>query len=200
MIFTLTAQARNTKKKSDLTRLRAQGVIPAVLYGPDMETTSISVNQAEFTKCYKKSFEELSFYELELNGKKFHTILKDKLIHPVSRDFLHLDFLVVPATAQMEFDVPITFEGEPAGTKEGGFADIVQRSIKLVCQANKIPSLTLDVSHLHVGDSLRVGDLPKGDWTYKDHDEVTLIVIHAKRTEAATEAEASAAETETTSE
>lgn len=185
MIFTLSAQARKTVRKSDLTKLRAQGMIPAVLYGPNTDAISISINDAEFTKCYKKSFAELSFYELELDGKKYHTILKDKLIHPVSRGFLHLDFLEVPATAHMEFEIPIHFVGEAIGTKEGGFADIVQRSVKLVCQADKLPQgLELDISNLHVGDSLRVGDLLKGEWTFKDHDDVTLVVIHPKRTDA----------------
>jgi len=189
MIFTLEAQTRKTVRKSDLTKLRAQGMIPAVLYGPELDAMSISIDKAEFTRCYKKSFNELAFYEIELGGKKYHTILKDKLIHPVGRHILHIDFMMVPATAQMEFEVPIRFIGEAIGTHEGGFVDIVQRSVKLVCQANKVPEgLDLDISNLHVGDSLHVDALPKGEWTVKDHDEVTLVVVHAKKTEAPVEA------------
>lgn len=194
MILNLAAQPRKTVRKSDLTKLRADGMIPAVLYGTEMESTSISVSQSEFIRCYKKSFEELTFYEIELEGKKYHTILKDKLIHPVSRQFLHIDFLVIPATAEMEFDVPIRFEGEPAGVLEGGFADIIQRSVKLVCQASNVPQLELDISGLNVGDSLRVGDLPKGNWTYRDDDDVALIVMHAKRVEEEEEVDEEAAD------
>lgn len=184
MIFTLEAQARKTVRKSDLTKLRAQGMIPAVMYGPNMDAVSISVDQAEFTRCYKKSFNELAFYELELDGKTYHTILKEKLIHPVERNILHIDFLVVPASAQMEFEIPIHFNGEAIGTHEGGFVDVIQRSVKLVCQADKAPEgLDLDISNLHVGESLHVKDLPKGAWTIKDNEDVTLIVIHAKKTE-----------------
>ena len=197
MIFTLAAQARKTVRKSDLTKLRAQGMIPAVLYGPNMDAVSIAINQAEFTRCYKKSFNELAFYEIELEGKKHHTILKDKLVHPVERNILHIDFMVVPASAQMEFEVPIHFNGEAIGTHEGGFVDIIQRSVKLVCQADKVPEgLNLDVSNLHVGESLHVRDLPKGAWTIKDHDDVTLIVIHAKKVEAPAEPKADEKATE----
>ncbi len=183
MIFTLEAQMRKTMRKSDLTKLRAQGMIPAVIYGPNMDTMSISINQAEFNKCYKKSFTELAFYELAIDNQKYHTILKDKLTHPVRRDFLHLDFQVIPASAEMEFELPINFIGEAAGAKEGGFVDIVQRTVKLVCQASKVPEISVDLSPLHIGDSIRIKDLPQGEWTYKDHEEEALVVVHAKRAE-----------------
>lgn len=188
MIFTLNAQARNTVKKSDLTVLRASGMIPAVVYGNKVESTKLSINMAEFIKCYKKSFNEVCFYELELSGKKYHTILKDKQIHPVTRNFLHLDFMIVPIESTIELDFPVKIVGEPIGLKEGGFMDVVHRNVKVTCKATDIPKgLELDVSSLKVGDSLHVRDLPKGSWQYKDHDDVTIVVIHAKATSAPVE-------------
>lgn len=184
MIVNIAAQPRQTGKKSMLTVMRSKGMIPGVLYGPGMDAVSIVVNNAEFTRCYKKSFAELTFFEVELEGKKYHTILKDKLIHPVSRNFLHLDFMVVDATSMMEFDLPVHFEGEAIGTKEGGFLDIIQRNVKISCPADNVPEdLRLNVSNLKVGDSLHVRDLPKGNWTFKDHDDVTLVVVHPKKAE-----------------
>nr|MDK2851131.1 large subunit ribosomal protein [Candidatus Cloacimonadota bacterium] len=181
MIFTLKAEPRNTVKKSDLTKLRASGLIPAVVYGAGVEATKLSVRDNEFMKCYKKSFTELAFYELELDGKKYHTILKDKQIHPVMRNFLHLDFLVLDPDSVMEIEIPLNYIGEPIGTKEGGFMDIIQRSIRIQCKVTDIPEdLELDVSDMQVGDAKHVSDLPKGKWTYKDNDDITLVVIHAK--------------------
>lgn len=165
--------------------MRSKGLIPAVLYGPKLDSVSITVDKAEFTRCYKKSFSELTFFEVELEGKKYHTILKDKLVHPVSRNVLHIDFMVVDAASLMEFDLPVHFDGEAAGTREGGFMDVIQRTVKISCPADKVPDdLKLDVSHLKVGDALHVRDLPKGEWTYKDHDDVTLVVIHPKKVDA----------------
>jgi len=196
MIFTLNADPRNTVKKSDLTTLRASGMIPAIVYGAGMEATKLSINNAEFLKCYKKSFNELAFYEIVLNGTKYHTILKDKLIHPVTRNILHIDFMVVEESAQMEFEVPIQFVGEAVGTKEGGFVDVIQRSVKITCRAKDIPEeISLDISALKVGDALHIKDLPAGNWQYKDHSDITLVVVHAKKTEEApAAAEAPAAE------
>ncbi|MDI3503620.1 MAG: large subunit ribosomal protein [Candidatus Cloacimonadota bacterium] len=181
MIFTLNAEPRNTQKKSDLTALRAAGMIPAVIYGGGVESTKVSIANNEFIKCYKKSFNELAFYEINLEGNKYRTILKDKQVHPVRRNFLHLDFFVLDPNKIIELEIPLNFVGEPVGLKEGGFMDIIQRSVKVMCKAADIPGgLELDVSDLKVGDSLHIANLPQGSWTYKDHDDVTLVVIHAK--------------------
>jgi large subunit ribosomal protein L25 len=197
MIFTLNAEPRNTKKKSDLTQLRAEGMIPAVLYGGKMEALKLSINSNDFMKCYKKSFAELAFYELELDGKKYHTILKDKQIHPVRRSFLHLDFLVVAADSIIEVDIPIHYIGEAVGIKEGGFMDVIQRTVKVSCKANAVPEgLELDVSDMKVGDSKHVRNLPQGVWQYKDADDITLVVIHAKTTGEPVSAEAEEAAAE----
>jgi len=197
MIFTLNATPRQTVRKSDLTTLRAGGDIPAVIYGPDMESISITLNKADLSQKYKKSFAEVSFWEIELEGKKYHTILKAKQIHPVTRHFLHADFLMVSEESMMEIDIPIKFTGEAIGTKEGGMVDVLQRHVKVTCKATDIPEdLELNVSHLKVGDSLHVSDLPKGKWTIKDHADIALVVVHPKKKEApvavAEEAEAEA--------
>ncbi|PKN73057.1 MAG: 50S ribosomal protein L25 [Candidatus Cloacimonetes bacterium HGW-Cloacimonetes-3] len=188
MIFTLNAEPRHTVRKSDLTNLRASGLIPAVIYGSDTESISISVKKPEFTQMHKKSFKEVCFWEIELAGKKYHTILKEKQIHPVGRHFLHLDFLVVSATSVIELDIPITFVGEAIGTKEGGMLDIQMHTIKVSCKGTDIPKeLSLDVSDMRIGDSRHVCDLPSGSWTYLDHEDVTIAVVHAKKVEVVTE-------------
>ena len=184
MIFTLEAKKRTTTKKSELNALRQQGMIPAVIYGKVVESTPLSIDRGIFMQCYKKSFNELAFYEIELDGCKHLTILKDKLIHPVTRNILHIDFMVVEESAEMEFEVPVQYEGEAAGTKEGGFVDIVQRTVKITCQARNLPEeIKLDISGMHIGDSLHIKDLPEGNWQYKDHADVALVVVHAKKTE-----------------
>lgn len=159
-------------------------MIPAVIYGPKRESISVSIPQGDFTQMYKKSFAEVSFWDIELNGNQFHTILKDKQIHPVTREMLHLDFMIVSAEAIIEVEVPIIIKGEPQGVKEGGMMEIVQRYVKISCKANEIPEdLILDVSNLKIGESLHIRDLPKGNWQVKEHSDVTLVSIHAPRTE-----------------
>ncbi len=186
MIFTLDAIARDNKKKSDLTELRAQGLIPAVIYGKGLESLAVTVKKADFMNCYKKSFQEIAFYEIQYEGKKFHTLLKEKQTHPVNRDFLHLDFMVIPPKSMIEVDVPVKVIGEAAGLKEGGFLDVLHRSLKIVVQADQIPEdIELVVTGMHVGDTIHVRDLPVGKWQYKDNPDNAIAVVHAKKVEAA---------------
>lgn len=193
MIFNIDAQKRNTTKHSELTALRNSGMIPAVLYGKSVESIPIAINKGAFTQCYKKSFNELAFYEINLEGKKYHTILKEKLVHPVSRNILHIDFMVIQDTVAMDFDIPVQFIGEAAGTKEGGFTDIIQRTVKISCKAKDLPDeIKLDISALNVGESLHVKDLPEGKWLYKDNPDITLVVVHAKKQEEVKPAEPAA--------
>lgn len=186
MIFNLNAEPRKTTRKSDLTTLRAAGLIPAVIYGPQMESVSVSLSKSDFAQLYKKSFSEVSFWEIAAGGKTYHTILKDKQVHPVTRNFLHLDFMVVEKSAMIELEVPIRYLGEAKGTQEGGMLDILHRSIKIACKADAIPEdLELNVSGLDVNESLHVKDLPKGSWIVKEHDDVALVVVHPKKREEA---------------
>ncbi len=184
MIFTLNAELRNTKKKSDLTVLRAQGKIPCVLYGAGVEAVKLTINDNEFMRFYKQSFTELAFYEVNLDGQKHHTILQDKQIHPVNRNFLHLDFMVLDKDSVREFEIPVQYVGEPAALKEGGFMDIIQRSVTVICKPADIPEgLKLDVSNLQIGETMHIGNLPKGAWDYKDGDDVAMVGMHAKAAE-----------------
>jgi len=190
MILNVDAEKRVTQRKSDLTELRKKGYIPAVIYGEGTDPISIALNKAEFGKIYKKSIGELAFFDLNVEGKKYHTILKDKQIHPVGRHFLHLDFMAVKAKTHVEIDVPIKFVGEPIGIKTGGIMDVIQRTVKISCLANQIPEdIEVDISKLGVGDSIHISGLPQGKWQYKDHSDVTLIVIHAKKGDTTTQAE-----------
>ncbi|MCB5234923.1 MAG: 50S ribosomal protein L25 [Candidatus Cloacimonetes bacterium] len=184
MIFTLQAESRETIRKSDLTQLRAAGKIPAVIYGKGVDTIKIALSDREFMKCYKQSFTELSFYDIVLDGKKYHTMLKDRQIHPVQRNFLHLDFLAVSEDTTIEVDIPVNYIGEAKGTLEGGFVDILQRTVKVVCKAGETPDgFEIDVTNMEIGDSKQIGDLQKGSWTFKDTDDVAIVVVQGRMAE-----------------
>jgi len=184
MILKINADQRQTERKSDLTKLRKQGLIPAVVYGPGTEPIKISLDKAEFMKLYKKSFGELVFYEISIAGKEYHTLLKERQIHPLRRDILHVDFMVIPPHQQIEVEVPVKFIGTPIGTKEGGILDIVQRTIRIQCMEDDIPAdIEIDISNINVGDTLHVRQLPQGKWKVKENPDNALLSVHAKKVE-----------------
>lgn len=182
MIFKLEAEQRVTERKSDLSHLRKNGFIPAIVYGQGCEPMKVSLNKADFMKLYKKSFNELVFYEIKIAGKEYHTLLKERQIHPVSREMLHVDFMVVPPHQMIEVDVPLKYIGTAIGSKEGGFMDIVHRVLHIQCVEDAIPSdIEVDITNLKVGDALHVHQLPKGNWTVKEHADTVLVTMHAKK-------------------
>jgi large subunit ribosomal protein L25 len=186
MIFKIDATQRTTQKKSDLAKLRKDGFIPAILYGSETEPVNITLDRAEFMKHYKKSFGELVFYEIKVGPKNYHTLMKERQIHPVSREILHIDFMVVQHHQKLEIDVPIKFVGTALGTKEGGILDIVHRTLKIQCLEEDIPEdIIVDISHLIVGEAIHVHQIPAGKWTLKENPETTLVTIHPKRVETA---------------
>jgi large subunit ribosomal protein L25 len=185
MILKMEAEQRTTERKSDLTQLRKSGFIPAVLYGPGTEPIKISLEKAAFMKLYKKGLNEIAFYEIRIAGKEYHTLVKERQIHPVSREILHVDFVVIPAHQLMDIDVPIKFVGTANGIKEGGIMDIVRRTLKIQCLPEDVPDdIEVDISNLNVGEALHVHQLPKGKWTIKDLPDTALVTIHTKKAEA----------------
>jgi len=186
MILKINAEQRTTEKKSDVSKLRDDGFIPAVVYGPGTEPVKISLNKAEFMKLYRKSLNELAFYEIQFAGKEYHTLIKERQIHPVTREILHLDFMVIPPHQKIEVDVPIKYIGTAIGTKEGGILDVVQRTLKIQCVEDEIPTdIEVDISALKVGEVMHINQIPVGKWIIKDNPDNALVTIHAKKIESA---------------
>jgi large subunit ribosomal protein L25 len=189
MIFKINAVERNTVRKSDLKNLRKEGMIPAVVYGHGVEPLSITLDKIEFMKLYKKSFNELVFYEVKIAKNEYHTLIKERQMHPVSREILHVDFMVIPPHQMIEVDVPIKFVGTPIGAKSGGFIDILHRSLRIQCVEDAIPNdIEVDITNLNVGEAFHIHQIPAGKWTIKDNPENALVTIHAKKAEAVVEA------------
>lgn len=187
MIFKINAESRKTVKKSELSKLRKDGFIPAVIYGQGTEPLSVTLTKAEFMKIYKKTIGELVFYEVAVSGKEYHTLLKERQIHPVTREILHVDFMVVPPHQMIDVEVPLKFIGTPIGAKTGGFIDVVHRTLKIQCMEENLPEdIEVDISSLEVGEALHVHQLPKGNWVVKEHQDTVLVTIHAKKIETAT--------------
>jgi large subunit ribosomal protein L25 len=182
MIFKINAESRNTVKKSDLSKLRNDGFIPAVIYGQGVEPLSITLNKSDFMKIYKKTIGEVVFFEVMAAGKEYHTLIKERQIHPVSREILHVDFMVVPPNHMIDVEVPLKFVGTPIGAKTGGFIDVVHRTLKIQCMEANLPEdIEVDITSLAVGEALHAHQLPKGNWIVKEHPDSVLITIHAKK-------------------
>jgi len=160
--ITINANTRGAAGKSDARRLRAQGLIPAAVYGGGDEAVAIAVSAKEIANILRSDTGHNTIFKVALPGGEPSTvIIKDRQVDPVKGRLLHVDLLRLSLTEVTRVSVPIEIVGEPIGVKlEGGILDLQMREIEVECLPGDIPeSLTLDVANMHLGDHLTVADL-----------------------------------------
>lgn len=183
----LNVSARTETGKA-LTKLREQGVVPAVLYGHDVAPVSLSVNYLDFSRAYKTAGES-TLIELALDGKKpVNALIHDVATHPLSGRFVHIDFYQVNMKEEIETDVPLEFVGESLAVKS--LSGILVRSleeVKVKCLPSDLPhALEVDLSKLATfEDAIKIGDIkiPK-DVQVLDDLETIVATVAPPRTEA----------------
>lgn len=159
----LSAEPRAERGKGAARKLRALGRVPAVIYGHGEETRTLTVDAHEFDLLRSRVTVENTVIDIKIKGerKAVRALVRELQTHPVKDDVLHVDFYQIHAGEMITVDVPIRLEGQPAGVREGGLMQHTLVSIEVRCSVDAIPeSLTLDVSALEIGDSLKVSDLP----------------------------------------
>lgn len=161
--------------------LRRDGVLPAVVYGHNIDPISISLNYKEASKTLD-SISPSALVVLDIEGEKHYTLVRDKQRNPVRRTIIHVDFQAVSLTETVRADVNINLIGEaPAVDTYLGvlFPSLEQLSIE--CLPTDLPeSIEVDISGLtEIGDSLLVGDIvaPEGVEILNDPEDVVVVVI-----------------------
>lgn len=184
MSTTIQAELRNTGKKSTLTEMRAEGIVPAVVYGFETEPTAISVSERDLIKTLRVTGRN-GVMQLQLDGKEVDVVLNDYQSHAIKDEVLHADFLAINMKIELEVDVQINLVGEAKGEKEGGVVQQPNWELQIRVKPSDIPeTFDIDVSELEIGDTLTVADIrEKSKYEILDEDEYTIVTITAPRSE-----------------
>lgn len=163
------------KSASDL---RASRRVPAVLYGPNVtDNIHFSVEEIALEKILSVPTTKLQ--DITIDGQNYRTLLKNVEFDPITDKPLHADFYVLSESHPVSLKVPIRLIGTPRGVLEGGgrmFQPLKIMRIKVL--PNKIPAdFSLDVSHLIIGDALRVSDVEMDGIIPLDASTRTIVVI-----------------------
>jgi large subunit ribosomal protein L25 len=161
-------------------RLRAEGKVPATVYGLGGDAVTVSVDWRELRHALTTDAGMNALINLEIDGHASElTIVKEMQRHPIKRSVLHVDFLRIDRDVAIEVEVPITMEGEAEQvTREGGLVEQALFHLTVKAKPGSIPNeLTIDISSLTIGESLRVSDLalPSGVETDVDPEEAVVI-------------------------
>lgn len=176
--FVVLADRREQFGKNSNRRLRAQGQIPAVMYGHAMESVEVSVNPKDLDRILHSETGRNTIFALEVGGESQDVLIKDYQLDPIKGYLLHADFQAVAMDEQMVFEVPVQVVGTAKGVVEGGILDTVMRGIQLECLPGNVPdNILVEVSELEIGDSIRVGDLDIDTSQLSILSEPDLVVI-----------------------
>jgi len=154
---------RSSAGKGASRKLRQQGLIPAVVYGGGKESVPVAVDRHAVTELLRQEKGRNTVFLLKMKGTKQerHAMVRDAQIDPITRQYVHLDFIRVIKGQRLKVEVPILLEGEAEGVKVGGFLDWVGRSLHVECPAEEIPqSFRVDISHLQLSQHLTAADIP----------------------------------------
>lgn len=190
MDLTLKADTGRTTGTRSSRRLRAEGQVPATVYGLSQEPVTVSVAWPDLRRVLTTEAGTNALIQLELEGERNLTIVKDLQRHPVRRDVIHVDFLRLDPDADIEVEVPIVLTGHAQLVEQrGGMVDQFLYTLTVSSRPDAIPSqLELDISRLDVGDTSTVAEiaLPPGVTTNVAGDDP---VASGTQTRAALEAE-----------
>ncbi len=179
--MTVQAEAREQVGKGSNRRLRAQGRIPAVLYGHGIESLAVSVEIRDVDQVLRSEAGHNTIFKLHLGESSNDVLIKAYQLDPIKGTLLHADFLTVSMDEKMSFAVPVQIQGTAEGVKAGGVLDIVLREIEMECFPADLPDhIAIDVSDLEIGDSVRVGalDIDSAELTLlSDSSLVVLSVV-----------------------
>jgi len=182
-LIELKTNIRTTTGNGPARRLRQKGQIPAVLYGPGTESVLLSVNITDIEMVLKKGRIGQALLNLVIpnNGETSTktAMVKELQHHPVSRDFLHIDFYEVAMDRKIMVNIPVTTIGKAKGVETGGILQIIRRELEVQCFPLDVPeSIEIDITDLDVGDSIRLGDIARqSKIEFLDDENFTVVTV-----------------------
>ena len=192
----LEATKRETRGKNNARRVRAEGRIPAVVYG-GKETAAVSVDPKTLLRILHSDSGLNTLIALKLEGEgDTRVLVRDYQVDPVTQKPLHVDFYRIAMDKVLRVTVPIQVKGEAKGVKaQGGILDFVNREIEVECLPSDIPEhIDIDVSELLMNQGIRVRDLAANDkWKAVTDGDLMIVHVVAPKAEAEPEPAAAAA-------
>lgn len=181
-LIELNANIRTTVGNGPARRLRQSGQLPAVLYGPGAEPVLLSVNISDFDQVLKKSGASQLLLNLVIQDSETYTrsaMVKELQTHPVSRNFLHVDFYEIAMDRKIRVKVPIVTTGMAKGVELGGVLQIIRREIEVLCLPFEVPeSFEIDIADLDIGDSIHVRDISQeGEIEFLEDENFTVVTL-----------------------
>ena len=161
-MISLEATVRNNTTKGQLSAIRNNGNVPAIIYGGKGENEKISISKKILKSTIEKENFLSSIISISANGKNQNVLPREVVYDVLTDEPIHVDFLRVVPGVKIRIEVPVEFinhEKSP-GLKRGGVLNIVRRKVELKCPSEKIPEkLTIDLDGIDIGESFKISSI-----------------------------------------
>ena len=158
----LEANIRNTKTKGEINSLRANGNLPAILYGGTEANQKISLSTKVIKLLIQKENFLSNMISINIDGKTENVLPREVTYDVITDEPIHIDLLRIIKGAKIILEIPVKFinhEKSP-GLKRGGVLNIVRRKVELKCPTEKIPNeLIVDLENVDIGESFKISSI-----------------------------------------
>ncbi len=162
-VITIEGSSREALGKKAAKGLRGGGMVPAIIYGGNDLVNFAAPASAFRHLVYTPDFKVA---EINLNGKTYRAYIKDLQFHPVTDALLHVDFVELVPGKTIKVEIPLRCEGNSVGVRVGG--KLMQKMRKVLVKTTTealVDHLSLDISALDLGKSLRMRDIKVNEQT-----------------------------------
>lgn len=184
--ITLEVQSRTQLGTREVKRMRRTGVVPGVVYGGGSDPRAIVVDMRVLRAALTGDQGRNAILHVSIDGgPTVPSILKDWQVDPVKDVLRHIDLLEIALDKAITANVPVVLSGESPGAKIGGAFNQLVHQLRVQAIPTDMPSqLTLDISSLQVGGTLRVSDVavPAGATVLDDSDMIVASVSATRKT------------------
>jgi large subunit ribosomal protein L25 len=186
----LTAFPRSQTRRKGIKQLRAAARVPAVIYGRQLKTRNLELQQKEIEDLLHHAASGTILVDLtvpdETNGNRL-ALVQDVQHHPLTGRVLHVDFHQVAEDEKVTVTLAVESVGEAVGVKAGGgVLEHVLFKIKVRGLPKDLPEvITVDVTNLNIGEAIHLSDiaLPPGVEALGD-SAIPVMAVAAPLTEA----------------
>lgn len=174
-------------------KVRADGLVPAVVYGKGVENLNLRVDPKALQQAVATEAGWNTLITLKgdgpFDGKV--VILKDAQIDAIRRDMMHVDFHAIDLSQKISVMVPVHPLGKSKGEKEGGTLQLVRHELEVYCLPTDIPpAIEIDVAELEIGDVVHIDEVALPEGVESQHDvNFTVLTVVGRMAEEVEEAE-----------
>lgn len=162
----LNVEIREKCGKGVARKLRADGKLPAVVYGKNIEAQAIVVEPKALERALSGEAGWNTLMTLKgaagIDGQV--VVLKNADFHPLRREMVSADFHAIDLQDKVSFMVPVNIVGTSEGQKMGGSLQLIRKELEVLCLPTEVPqAIDIDVTALQIGDTVHIEEVAVPD-------------------------------------